>query len=112
MALVLNALNDARSAPVDVVCGSAFYFVKSSVNVHLGSIGQTKHSLVFIMGVIGELVVSGNVSVLFRIDFGNLSVGLSEDLSAEVEFLHSAVGLAVFSDKVHEIIVVLSKWHS
>lgn len=64
------------------------------------------------MGVIGELVVSGNVSVLFSIDFGNLSVGLSEDLSAEVEFLYSAVGLAVFSDEVHEIEVILSKWHS
>ncbi len=86
--------------------------MKSSVKVHLGSIGQTKHSLVFIMGVIGELVVSGNVSILFSIDFGNLSVGLSEDLGAEVEFLNSAVGLAVFSDEVHEIEVVLSKWHS
>lgn len=112
MALVLNTLDDAFSTPVDVIGGSAFNLVKSSVNVHLRGIGQTKHSLVFIMSVIGEFVVSSNVSILFSVNLCNLSVGLSEDLCAEVEFLNSAVGLAVFGDEVHEIRIVLSKWHS
>ena len=86
--------------------------MKCSVYIHLRGVSQTKHSLVFIMSVIGEFVVSGDVSILLSIDFCNLSVGLSKDLGAEVEFLNSAVGLAVFSDEVHEIRIVLSKWHS